>query len=127
MHLDGKDDDAARTGDEVGQHQVVVLNEKTLYYEGSAANGHRDKAWQRNTVCITCTDSLDGLRQIAEYQTKGGYPATNVNQQLMFHSIFVLVKQFQIVGNSFLKMQRYIQLLNYASFSLVFLVFCSRL
>ena len=33
MHLDSEDDNATSAGDEVGQHQVVVLNEETLYHK----------------------------------------------------------------------------------------------
>ena len=87
MHLDSEDDDAARTGDEVGCEQVVIAKQKTLYHKGGTANGHGDESGQGDAVGVTCTNRLDGLWQIAEDETEGGNPATNVNQKLMFHSI----------------------------------------
>ena len=46
LHLDSKDNDTTRTGNEVGQYQIVVLNEEALYDEGCTANGHRDETRQ---------------------------------------------------------------------------------
>ena len=79
LHFDDEDDDAAGEGDEVREQQIVVLNQQPLDHEGKAADGHHDKAGQRDAVGVTCTNGLDGLGQIAENQTKSGNPATDVN------------------------------------------------
>ena len=44
VHLDGKDDDAAHEGDEVGAEHVVVIANESLYHEGEAADSHHDEA-----------------------------------------------------------------------------------
>ena len=79
MHLDSEDDDATSAGDEVGQHQIVVFDEKTLHNEGGTSNSHGNKTWQRDAIGVACTDGLNSLRQIAEDKTERGNPTTNVN------------------------------------------------
>ena len=91
MHLDSEDDNATSAGDEIGHYQVKVLNKKSLYHKGRASNSHRDETWQRDAVSVASTNSLNSLRQIAEYQTKGGNPTTNINNKLMFHSTIVVL------------------------------------
>ena len=91
MHLDSKDDNATSAGDEIGHYQVVILDKKTLYHKGWATNSHRDETRQRDAVSVASTNSLNSLRQIAEYQTKGGNPTTNINNKLMFHSTIVVL------------------------------------
>ena len=97
MHLDSKDDDATSAGDEVGAYQVVVLQQESLYHECSTANSHRDKPRQRYTICIARHDGLNSLRQVPQDETKSGYPTTNVNNQLMFHSTFKIYQRSRVV------------------------------
>ena len=78
VHLDGEDDDAAREGDEVGERQVIVRADKSLYHEGEGADGHHDETWQRDAIGGACADGLNGLGQITQYQTKTAYPAADV-------------------------------------------------
>ena len=78
VHLDGEDDDTAAEGDEVGERQVIVCADKSLYHEGEGTDGHHDKTWQRDAIGGTGADGLNGLGQITQYQTKTAYPAADV-------------------------------------------------
>ena len=86
LHLDNKDDDATRKSNKVGEEQVDVVDENTLNDEGKAAYGHHDETWQRNAVGVTCTNSLNSLRQIAEDKTDAGNPSTKMNKKIFIHS-----------------------------------------
>ena len=86
LHLDNKDDDATRKSNKVGEEQVDVVDENTLNDEGKAAYGHHDETRQRNAVGVTCTNSLNSLRQIAEDKTDAGNPAAKVNEKFFIHS-----------------------------------------
>ncbi len=79
LHFDDEDDDAAGEGDEVGEQQIVVLDQQPLDHEGKAADGHHDETGQRDAVGVTCTNRLNGLGQITQNQTDAGYPAAKVN------------------------------------------------
>ena len=85
-HLNNKDDDTTGESDKVGEQQVDVVDENTLNDEGKAAYCHHDESRQRNAVGVTCTNSLNGLRQIAEDKADAGNPAAKVNEKFFIHS-----------------------------------------
>jgi hypothetical protein len=91
LHLDDEDDDAAGKGDEVGEYQVVVLNQQSLNYKRKATYSHHDEARQRDAVGVTCTNSLNGLGQITQNKSDAGYPAAKVNQKIVVHSFLVIL------------------------------------
>ena len=91
LHLDDEDNHTARKRDEVGEYQVVVLNQQSLNYKRKASYSHHDEARQRDAVGVTCTDGLNGLGQITQNKSDAGYPAAKVNQKIVVHSFYFLV------------------------------------
>ena len=91
LHLDDEDNHTARKRDEVGEYQVVVLNQQSLNDKRKASYSHHDEARQRDAVGVTCTDGLNGLGQITQNKSDAGYPAAKVNQKIVVHSFYFLV------------------------------------
>ena len=82
MHLNAKDNNAAYSGDKVGdEHEdASTPQHPALNHEANATDGHHHESNHRDVVRPACPDSTNGLRQITENESKAGYPAANVKE-----------------------------------------------
>ena len=77
VHLDAEDDDAARSGDEIGDEKRphdVGLMENALHHETKSANPHHQKSGEGNAIGVLGTDGLNGLGQVAQHHGDAGRP-----------------------------------------------------
>ena len=77
VHLDAKDDDAARSGDEIGDEKRphdVGLMENALHHETKSANPHHQKSGEGNAIGVLGTYGLNGLGQVAQHHGDAGRP-----------------------------------------------------
>jgi hypothetical protein len=75
-HLNDKDDDCTGGRDEVCDKKEntrtdALLNtkHKSLTHKAETAYGHHAETWQRDAVCLSSTNGLDSLWQIAQDET----------------------------------------------------------
>ena len=90
VHLDAKDDEAARGGHRVGDEQCpegLWLVQDALQHEADATDSHHEKGWKRDVVGLACANGLNGLWQIAEYHADAGDPAANFVKDSLFHNV----------------------------------------
>ena len=101
IHFDAEDDEAARCGDEVGNQQGpqnLGFVQQSLHHEAEAADGHHQEPGQRDAVGVACLDGLNGLRQVAQHQSKTGNPSADLINDALFHIRFVFRGKYSCVS-----------------------------
>jgi hypothetical protein len=80
LHFNHKDNYSTGGCNEIGNEyeDTRTAKHQPLTHKTEAADRHHDEAWQGYPVCITCPNSLYGLRQIAEYQSKATQPTKDL-------------------------------------------------
>ena len=90
VDLNAKDDEAARSSDEVGDEQRpqhIGFVQQALQHEAHTADTHHQEGGQGDAVGLACANGMDGLGQIAQNHRDAGYPAANLIERSLFHSL----------------------------------------
>lgn len=90
IELDAEDNHRANCGDDIGDYQRPVIQDKSLNDKEDRAEPEHAESGQGDAIGVASADSDDSLRQVAEYHADTGGVADDCNP-CFAHSVCIVM------------------------------------